>query len=331
MLPRWSSNLLALAVGAALVPSAACTGQARAPRRPPEERVEGPVVARYGDHVLPASRIEAHLAREPKRALELIARDPAAKRRFVEDELDRRILVAEAERRGLDRDPEVRAAFERALRKRVLDLELRELTKTATVTEAEVRAEYERRAPELNKPGQVRAAVIVRYAREPEAKVAAKALLARVEREVARRAPGARAASFAEAVAVLSQDPKTRRGGGELQFQTEAELARDYGAEAAATLARPGGFGELTLAETSTAVSLLLEVGERHPIHRALEDVRRELTAHVLREKRSRALTDRLAALRKAYAAEVDAAAVEKLKVPDPATAPAEAAEEEEE
>ncbi|MCK6552636.1 hypothetical protein L6R52_42830, partial [Myxococcota bacterium] len=290
----------------------------------------GPVVARIGARAVTAPMVTAELERAPARTLERVRRDPDEKRRFVDELVDREVLLAEGLAAGLDRDPEVLAERDRAIQKKMLRLALTSVAnEVTTVTDAELQAAYEARSAELQKPGATRVAELVRLAPTPDARVKARALLEGLEAKLGKLYPESKQAAFTAAVAEHSEDPRTKTGGGDLQFLTEPELARRYGAGAASAIAAPDGHGRLVLTETSTAVVLVMKTGERRPVSRSLDDVRAQLSAQLVREKRAKAIEAKLAELRKRHAVTIDAAALDALVVPEGGAkrAPAEAHE----
>lgn len=200
-LPIGRAALLAVLLAGCLLASSGCGGRGTG------SSADGAVVARVGDAVL----TEADLAADA--SVHLPGLDStAARQRAVEAWVMRELLVAEARRTGLDRDPAVerrlaesaRAVLTAAARDRLLDAE-------AAVSEADVAAAYQarREALALREPY-----VRLRHLRVPTAQAA--------EAEVA-LAEAARAADPDAAFAAVAR---------------RFARASDGGAEAAVAFAR---------------------------------------------------------------------------------------------
>ncbi len=125
---------------------------------PPE--LAARTLARVGDRTITLGDYVAALERMDR--FERIRYQSPERRRALLDELiDVELLAGEARRRGLDRDPEVRARIDQVLRELVL-LDLREsLPGPEAIPEAEVRAYYARHRADFSVPERRRLSVIV--------------------------------------------------------------------------------------------------------------------------------------------------------------------------
>lgn len=125
------------------------------------------VLARVGDRSITLGEYVAALERMD-RFERVRYQSPERRRRLLDEMIDVELLAGEARRRGLDREPEVRARIDQVLRELVL-LELREgLPGPEAVPEAEVRAHYAKHRDDFSVPERRRLSVIV-VASRPEA------------------------------------------------------------------------------------------------------------------------------------------------------------------
>jgi hypothetical protein len=71
----------------------------------------------------------------------------ASRKEFLDNLIDRKLILQEAERKGLDRDPAFLAAIERfweqSLLKVALDKKMKEIMRSASVTDQEIRLRYD--------------------------------------------------------------------------------------------------------------------------------------------------------------------------------------------
>lgn len=133
---------------------------------PPE--LAAKVLARVGEHEITLGDYAATLARMD-RFERLRYQSPERRKKLLEDMITVRLLADEARRRGLDRDPEVRARIRQVLRDEALR-ELRAgLPGPEAIPEAEVQAYYQKHRSDFRSPERRRIAAIVTTTREDAA------------------------------------------------------------------------------------------------------------------------------------------------------------------
>lgn len=106
-----------------------------------------PVIIKYGNGEIRKSEFEAAIATLPAEYQGYVA--GAGKRAFAEDYLRMKMLAAEAEKNGLDKDAEVQAQLQLMRANALATAQLARLEAGITVSDAEVQAAYDARKSEL--------------------------------------------------------------------------------------------------------------------------------------------------------------------------------------
>ncbi len=206
---------------------------------------------------------------------------PEQRRTLLRSWLDAELLAAEAQSRGLDRDPSVRRAITMQLARRV-EQQVRDAVPDPTITEAEVRAYYEAHRAEYQTDAQVRVSQIV---------VGTLAQAQRVLTEL--QAHPDDDGLFRTRVRELSVDPSSRAAEGDLAFfpRNGGATVEPEVAEAAFTLTRNGQILDRVVesahggANRGRGCHVLRLTARRDPLHRSLEDETRRIRARLLRER----------------------------------------------
>ncbi len=179
---------------------------------------------------------------------------PDGRRQFVEGIVRSRVLAAEARKRGLDKDPQVRARIDAILASE-LERRLRQERAPLNVSDEEARKYYDTHKAEFERAERKRLTqIFLRLpANAPEADKAAKLTAARdILDELKKAEPNKRAALFAKLAASRSEDPRGRRYQGMYGYVYEgmapsARYPREV-LEAAAKLTEPGQISDLVRA-----------------------------------------------------------------------------------
>lgn len=249
------------------------------------------VVARYQGGEVTAEELRRESSRLPP-ALRANFETAFGRREMVNALVDKRLLVQEADRRGLRKDPEiarqVQELEERLMVQALLAAEEKALGPPA---EAELRTWYEARRSELAQPARVRVSRVlaaVRPGATPPERAAARQ---RAERLLARLRKGE---SFA-AVAGEGNGPEKARGG---DLGLLARGGPDARLEQAAfALARPGDLSPVVECDDGFAVLRLAERREaRVP---PFEEVRGEVANRLEPQRKRKAFDDLIERLRK--------------------------------
>lgn len=221
------------------------------------------VIAAFGGVELRAGEVRRLLAAQPLAVREQLLGSAAALDRVVRTELFRRVLLAEARAKGVDRRPDAIERMERAREQALVSAYVDELARPAPdyPPEAELRAAYEASKAELTSPRQYRVAQIYAAAREKAEDLAKQA-----------RAPKADFAALARAG---SEHAESAARGGEMGWIAEGQALPEV-AKALAGM-QPGEVSAPIRSASGWHVVKLLEA--RAAQLRPLEEVRAELAA----------------------------------------------------
>lgn len=248
----------------------------------------GPVVAEGRELVVTAGELRARIDEAPA---QLRARYAGLeqKKELLETILRFELLAREARRQGLDRDPEVQATLKKLAVQRLLREQLDGRDRATDATEA--RRYYDEHRDEFVKPERVRAQLVWLDAPEGSPQRAARAgevrrLLARLKADEPRNP-----LAFSNLARESSQDAATRAAGGDLGYRTREELAAQYSEELAAAALALSAPGQTSgVVETRRGLALLKLTARQPAVNRTFEEVKEQLAARAVREKRGQEL-----------------------------------------
>lgn len=301
----------AVLVALACVATAACDKKAEKAQSIPYPNVKsegGEVIATVGNVVITAKDLEKRIAQQsPFTRVQL--KSPERKKKYVENEVEIEILAQEGWRRGLADDPRIIAELKRAVVQRVMKDQMAEITKKVELTESEVRAAFDARHAEYNKPESLRLSQIVLAKGNTKL---ANELVAKVKEAHKKRDEG----MFADLARKHSEDAATRNAGGELQFLTREELAAKLGSpEGAQFWFDKAEMGAVEIQEGSDAIYIFKKTGQRRGMQKTLEQVKAQLRSQLMNEKRQKAFADFVEELKKKNAVTVNEAAIDGIEV----------------
>jgi peptidyl-prolyl cis-trans isomerase C len=197
------------------------------------------------------------------------------KRVFLDNLIRFEVLAKEAERRGLDRDPEVIQTMKSAMITKLLKDELEKGIKPEDVPEADMKAYFDAHKDEFNKPEEVRvSAVIVKKKAQAD--------------EVARAAKteeGKSNKGFRDLVARYSTDEETKLRGGDLRYfaRDAAEVPKPV-IEAAFALEKTGDVaGPIA---TDGTFYVIKQTGRRKAVVKTYEQVKRQIQNDLYKDRR---------------------------------------------
>ncbi len=298
-----SSFRVALIASAAVVVFSGCSDKSQTPKGVVKAGSRDVVVARLGAVTITAGQVVDALARQPPYVrMRFTSLD--RKKAFLEKLLRFEVLVAEAKRRGLSSHPDVVRRKNRAM----VDMLLRKLNKELVsfddVTEAEIKARYERDKAKYQRPAQARGAVVV-LSTEAEAK--------KVLADVAEKKGNPR--YFAKICSERNKDPEFKKKAGDLGFfaaddKKPSKALRD----AVFALSQVGRIaGPL---KVKGGWALVMKTGKQPALNHPLARVRDEIKNKLFHEKRFKAVTGYADKLRKKAKLEIDEAKLAAVKVP---------------
>lgn len=269
-----------------------------------------PALATFQGGAVTTSDVESYVAAVGPAAEERLKTAEGV--RALVDELATRALFAEAAREaGLHEDRPVAARLEEVLADEYRRREIETHARPASISEADVRAEFERERPLVATPERLRVGVIfVQGTGSERASKKEKAERLLVEARAAlRRSPDA----FATLARNQSDDPQTAPFGGQLPFTTRDELAAKLGddvAEAAHAIGEAGALAPKVIEAESGfyVLRLLAREPAREPSFAQLEP---RLRARLASRREAELMRTRVEALR----------AQKRLKIDDTALA----------
>lgn len=284
-----------------------------------EEAAAEPAVATVGNATITAAQYKARL---DEQAPFIRARYTTLERKqeFLNGLIQFEVLAQEAQRRGLDKDPEL----QEALRKLMVQRLIRQMTEELKPpSEAEVRQYYEEHRAEFVRPEQVRLSHIFLAAargdaRRAQVKAEALALLARARAQQSEVRQG----GFEDLARERSEDAASKSLGGDLGPRTAEELTQAWGAalaQAAFSVQSPNELGPLV--ETEKGFHLFRLKLRQAGLNHSLESVKERIESRLLAERRTQALESLVKQLREDARVHIDEKVLDGVQ-PAPATTP---------
>jgi peptidyl-prolyl cis-trans isomerase C len=238
------------------------------------------------------------------------------KKEFLDNLIRQEVLAVEAERQGLDKDPEVRATLRKIMVQKLVQRRFQaDPGAPPDVPEADLQKYYDDHRAEYVRPRRVRVHAVVfnAPAGSPErAKdlALAKKALAKVKAEEKKNP-----LVFAQVVAEYSEDGASKPAAGDLQFRSHEELEKAYSrqlADAAFQL-KPGETSGVV--ESPTGLYLLKFTGEQPELNRTFEQVRTQIASKLSRERKTKEFDEWLKGLKEKAKVEVDEKALDAVEV----------------
>lgn len=224
------------------------------------------------------------------------------KKEFLEDMLSERLLVREAEKRGVEKDPEVQHLMEAARRKILLaKLMEQEVDGKLQLGKDEARAYYDAHQEEFMTPLLLRASHILVKTEEEAHRIRQRVLDGE---------------SFEDLARAHSTDTTASRGG-DIGFFQKGQLVREF--EVAALALKPGDLGEVVRSSFGHHVIKLTDRLE--PSLREFRAVRGAIEERLLNQKRSDLLKALIEKLKNDHKVQLDETALEALQLEPAQTA----------
>ncbi len=264
-------------VALSICPALGCRKQT-APKVPED------AVAMVGDRPITQAQVQKHIDRLPPVLRQQYA--SAEKRRLLLDALIRNeVLLQEARRRGLDKDPDYQQTMEQQLIAKLLahevDGQKAGASAASGVSDAEVAAHYEANRAAFTAPEQVRISQIV---------VPDRALADRLLKQV-RQLRKNDAAGFAALAAKHSTDAPSRERGGDAGFLT-ADTRMHSPTVRAAAFAAQGAGRVADLVETPHGFHILRLTERLAAAPRPLDQVKEQIRQHLAFGRRTKKTED---------------------------------------
>jgi parvulin-like peptidyl-prolyl isomerase len=249
----------------------------------------GQVLAVVGTGTVTAEEFKARLSEQPA-FVQARFGTPEKKRELLDNLIQQELLVQEARRRGLDKDPEIQATLEKLMVQKLVRTVAE--SSAGTVDEAELRKNYEANLDEYRRPERVQVSHLLIAADRADPKreqKKAKAVQLLAELKGVQGAAGAQA--FEARARALSDDASSRDLGGDLGARTQEELAALMGPALAEAAFGLRTVGELSgVIETDKGFHLLKLQARQAKSEQPFESVKSRIESRLLAERRSQNL-----------------------------------------
>ncbi|MEA2084653.1 MAG: peptidylprolyl isomerase [Thermodesulfobacteriota bacterium] len=245
------------------------------------------VLAQVGDERLTARIFEFKMKTLPPELKSMFQGNPEKKQGLIDRWVEITLLAKEAEATGIAELPEIKSKINE-YRKQVLAREFitRRLKQTTLIPEEELKKYYDSHPDEFMRNEQIRAShIMIAFPAEPtadEEKQARKTIFEIRERLL-------KGESFADQAKTFSDDPNTRKNGGDLGFFEQGAMLKEF--EEAAFKTRPDTLSEPF--RTRFGWHILKTTARKEPSMRQFQEVKRELEAELVKQ-RNRAVLDSL-------------------------------------
>jgi peptidyl-prolyl cis-trans isomerase C len=281
----------------------------------PSNAKSGPVVASGDGITITAAEFEAELKKLSPFIMARYA-SPERKKEFLENLIRSEVLAKEAERQGLQNDPDVQSAMKKAMVQKLTKARFQE---GGEVPEAEIRKYYDEHKAQYSQPKRVRAAAVIWQAPQgsPERakKLAlAKKALAKLQAEERKK----NALAFAQVVAEFSEDAATKAAAGDLQPRSLEELTKAHGADVANAAFKLKAGETSGIVEAPQGLYLLKYNGEQAEFSFGYEQVKDNITKMLQAQRRAKEYDEWLKGLREKVKIQVDDKALEAIVVAPP-------------
>lgn len=241
------------------------------------------------------------------------------KREFLDDMVRFELLAQEAERLGLQNDPDVQETLRKVIVQKLVRQQFDEGPDIAEIPEEDLRAFYDENISDYVKPERIRLSHIFIAAEAKDAAARRKAAneARTLLRQVRAREAGTVKTAFAETARERSEDAATRTTGGDLLFKTKDELAETWGQAFADAAFGLETIGEIAtqVVETDRGYHLIKLTGRQAALDRSFESVKNQIKNRLTREKRTRDFDAFVASLREKTGVRVDEEALARVQV----------------
>jgi len=238
-------------------------------------------VAKVGDRVITVGDVTDQINRLSPYIRRRWA-DPEKRKEFLQKLVRVELLSLEAERLGLEQDPEVQRTVKQVMIRLMVRNDLEKNLLPTSIDEKVLREEYEKELDKYHRPAQVRASQIV-----VKSRTEAERLIAQIEKKSDDRK------FFREQAKKHSIDAETRDRGGDLGYFSKPEDRRDDEPQVPAAVARAAWslqkVGDLAgePVETDQGFHVVMLTNKKPEMNRSFDSVKRLIENRLLRDART--------------------------------------------
>ncbi len=286
---------------------AACSSQG-GPRK------TGPAVARGSGITITADEFKARLD-EQSPFIRARYTTLERKKEFLDNLIRFEVLAREAEKQGLQNDPDVQLTLRKIMVQKLVQKSFQPDAPGAEMPDAELQKYYDDHKDDYNRPKKVRVAAVVFNAPQGTPERAKKIALARKALQKLKAEEKKNTLAFAQIVSEFSDDPATKASAGDLQFRSKDELEKTYSkqvADAAFSL-KPGETSGVV--EGPQGVYILKYTGEQPELSRTFDQVKTQIAAKLQREKKTKEFDEWLKRLKDQARVTIDEKALDAVPV----------------
>ena len=244
------------------------------------------------------------------------------KKEFLDNLIRFEVLAKEAERQGLDKDPEVQLTLRKIMVQKLVQKSFQDQGAGKELPEAELQKYYDEHKDEFNRPRKARVAAIIFNAPAGSPARAAKVAAARKALAKVKAEEKKNPLAFQQAVAAFSEDAASKGVAGDLGFKSADELEKSFGKEVAqaAFALKPGEISGVI--EGAQGVYLVRVAGVQEELSRSFDQVKAQINQKLSRERRTKEFDDLVKKLRDEANVTVDDKALEAVTVAAPPPGP---------
>jgi peptidyl-prolyl cis-trans isomerase C len=300
-------------LGLAALGIAACNAQSSGPKK------TGPAVAKGNGITITADEFKARLDEQsPFIRARYTTLD--RKKEFLDSLIRFEVLAREAEKQGLQNDPDVQLTLKKIMVQKLVQKSFQPDAAATQIPDTELQAYYDQHKADYFRPRKIRVAAVIWNAPEGSAdrakkKDAAKKALAKLKVEEKKNT-----LAFTQIVNEFSEDAATKATSGDLNFKGQEELEAAYGKDVAAAIfsLKPGETSGVI--EGKQGLYIAKVTGQQEEMNRAFDQVKAQIANKLGREKKTKEFDDYLKKLRDQASIQVDEKVLEGVEV---AAAPA--------
>jgi peptidyl-prolyl cis-trans isomerase C len=296
---------------------AALTLVACSPDKSPKKT--GPTVAKGNGIAVTAEEFKARLD-EQSPFIRARYTTLERKKEFLDNLVRFEVLAKEAEKQGLDKDPDVLLTVRKVMVQKLVQKNFADQSGAKDMPEADLQKYYDDHKDEFQKPKKVRLSLIAWNAPAGSPDRAKKVAAARKVSTAVKADEKKNSLAFAAAVVANSEDAATKAASGDLNFKSKDDLAKAYGAELADT-AFALKAGEISGAiEGAQGVYVVKVTGVQEELNRPFDSVKAQISSKLFREKRTKDFDELVKRLKEEAKITIDEKELEAVQV---STAPA--------